>query len=368
METLLLHEKHSMHKATFEALDGYQVPFVYGDVVDEYRAATQAAALYDRSSRGILRFYGPDRESWLHGMTTNDLRSLSLGQGQRTMVCSVKGKVLGLGVITKLDDCIQFDVDPLCRQKTHETLEKFLITEDMTIEDETDRTAVLSVVGPDALSFWEEFQKNHGSKNTLESKNTRGSLDTLWSYQEHLFEGERLGLRRSRLGEVPALDIFAPQKIAGHLFEALLTGLSGNLLGARAAEIIRIEGGEVRYGWDIDENIIPQEADLEEAISYTKGCYLGQETIARLHYRGHVNRHLRGFVFVDKEAPIPERGTKIQVEGAEKGFVTSACRSIRLGVPVALGYLRREFATPGTRVTLGEDGFEAKVTELPFRG
>lgn len=332
METLLLREQHLARGALLGERDGVELPLGYGDTFTEYKAAREAAALFDRSDRTILRFEGPDAVTWLHGMTTSDVKGLPVGQGQPTTLCTSKGKVIGLGTLIKRQEDLWLDLDPLCREPSLASLERLLITEDVIIHDASFKHSFLSLVGPKAAE-------------------TLGALlgtvqlpEALWSYVNFEYAGQEVFLRRGRVGGLPALEAWTS---GDALFELLAKNVP--LAGWQAGELLRIEAGEPRYGKEVTDATIPQEAGLDDAISYTKGCYLGQETIARLHYRGHVNRHLRSFVFL-QDGLVPQSGAGIFVDGEEKGKVTSACLSPRLQRPIAMGYIRREFAEPGTQV------------------
>lgn len=349
MRPLPLRELHLQRGALLGERDGAEVALGYGDTFAEYRAARSSVALLDRSDRTLLRVTGEDRATWLHGMTTNDVKGLAVGAGQRTTLCTAKGKAIGLGVLNKREADILVDLDPLCHDGVVPTLERFLISEDAELLDETGQHALLSLVGPGAAALVQELLQ-------------LGALpEERWASITAHYAGREVWVRRGRLGDLPALDLWAPGPELFELFSA-----RAPMLGHQAAELLRIEGGEPRYGREVTDATIPQEAGLDSAISYHKGCYIGQETIARLHFRGHVNKLLRGFALADgSQAPAP--GAAITVQGEDKGKVTSACLSPSQGRVIALGYIRREFAEPGQTVQLATEAgtVEGVVYALP---
>ena len=349
MRPLPQREQHLSRGALLGERDGAEVAMAYGDTFTEYKAANEAVALLDRSERAILRLEGSDRINWLHGMTTSDVKNLPVGQGQRTTLCNAKGKVIGMGYLTQRADDILLDLDSLCREGALASLERLLITEDVTITDETGLRSLLTVVGPGAEKQLQEFFAELPVAPN--------------SYVNCEYAGKRVWIRKSRVGILPAFDLWAE---GAELFELLASKIP--LLGWQAAELIRIEGGEPRYGHDVTDATIPQEAGLDDAISFEKGCYLGQETIARLHFRGHVNRHLRLFYLEDGQ--IPDVGIPVLINGEEKGKLTSVCLSPKYKIPICLGYVRREFAEAGQKISVqtqaGQSAGEVRL--LPFLG
>jgi folate-binding protein YgfZ len=163
----------------------------------------------------------------------------------------------------------------------------------------------------------------------------------------------------------PGFHCWTAPPHAGALWKALCA--AGTVpVGAEALEVLRVEAGIPAYGRDVDETVILPETRLDALVSYTKGCYIGQETVARVKYRGHINRGLSGLMLEGDR--VPRHGDAIIAEDKDVGRVTSAVRSIALGRPIALGYVRREHFEPGARVSLrmGESLVPARVAELPF--
>jgi folate-binding protein YgfZ len=287
------------------------------------------------AGRARLRISGADRVAFLHGQCTNDIQRLRPGQSCYAAFLNAKGKMRGDAYIVCLDDAFLLDASAGLR----ESLETFIITEDVMIEDVSGKWGAWLVIEPQSafLSFraCEESQFS-GPKDTRDSSQARN--DIVFAHP--------LGL--GIIGAAPGPVTVRPEEL----------------------EVLRIEAGIPKWGVDMDENTIPVEAGLENrAISYDKGCYIGQETIARIKTYGHVNRHLvqlilgpqAGTLPTQAGTPVPPklgRGEKIVAEAKEVGQVTSAACSNRLGKVVALGYVRREFASAGTQLMIGQQPAE----------
>jgi folate-binding protein YgfZ len=255
--------------------------------------------------RARLRVSGSDRVDFLHGQCTNDIRRLRVGENCYAAFLNPKGKMRGEGHIVCLADAFLLEVNPGLAP----SLEKFIVTEDVTIEDLTTVMGEWLVIG-----------------------NQSASLPAAAVVFKH-----PLGL-----GVISAEPIEAT-------------------VGAEDLETFRIEAAAPRWGVDMDETTIPNEAGLEErTISYDKGCYIGQETIARIKTYGHVNRRLVQLSVAG--VSLPGRGEKILADGRDVGHVTSAAFSSRLGKALALGYVRREFAAPGARLEV--DNRMAEVLKI----
>ncbi len=252
-------------------------------------------------SRSRLRVTGVDRVDFLQGQCTNDVRHLRPGESCYAAFLNAKGKMRGEGQVICLADAFLLEVNPGLAP----SLEKFIITEDVTIED------VSALMG------------------------------------EWLIIGDEVG------------EVSQQAMIFQYPFGLVVIGDKPvtETISAEALEVLRIEAAVPKWGVDMDENTIPNEAGLEaRAISYEKGCYIGQETIARIKTYGHVNRRLVQVAMEGESVPV--RGDKLLAEGREVGQVTSAVRSLRLGKPLALGYVRREFATTGTKLNSNKETAE----------
>ena len=322
------------------------------DIAREYRAAREGVALFDRSSLGKVTVTGRDRQAFLQGMLTSEVKALQPGQGAPAAFLDAHGKVKALLVVYATADRVLIELPAAMTEKTLETLDHFLISEKAYFEAADDAFAILGLQGSSSRGLLEQLS---------------GSAIDLAPYAH----GELA------VGDVPVRVINRPEGpgpgfhcwVAADQAEALraaLVGAGATPAGPETLNILRVEAGQPWYPHDVDDSVILPETRLESLVSYTKGCYIGQETVARVKYRGHVNRALSGLV-VDGER-VPETGARLTAEGKDIGRVTSAVRSIALGRPIALGYVRREHFEPGTALTVADAAGEqpARVVALPF--
>jgi folate-binding protein YgfZ len=298
----------------------------------DYERLREAVGLVDRSARGKLRLTGGEAADYLQGQVTNDVEALTPGAGCYAALLNHKGKMLTDMRVLRGEDFIWIDTEPEGLAALVRNASMFSIGRDVRHEDVTAGYAILSLIGPDA----------------------RGALDNPPPGEEHAFTQGEHGLYVSTdLG----IDVICPAGEAAAVREAL----GVEQVSEEAAECLRIESGRPRFSIDMGAETIPEEAGLNErAVSFTKGCYVGQETVARLHYKGKPNRHLRGLRLA---APV-ERGDEIRFGERVVGEVGSTAESPALG-PIALAVVRRE-ATPGDVVQIGAAPVEATVSELPF--
>ncbi len=350
---------YAIHKrcgAIFGDWGGAEVPFKYGDPDGENLSARSEAALFDLSPRGKLRLEGADRVDFVHRMVASDVRALAPGQSQKSMLLSTKGKLIADFTILALEDAYLLDVEPVGLSRLQAALDKYVIADDVRISDVTDAFSLLSVQGPKASEV----------VASLGAPIAALAPDALVATQ--LRGAPAIVVATARFG-VTGYDVYVALEAAPAIFEDL-RARGARLAGFLAHEALRIESGLPRLGADLDEDTLPPEAGLESAISYTKGCYVGQETIARLKYQGHPNRQLVGLT-VDAPEP-PPRFTAIYSgeTGAEKevGRLTSACWSPSRKAVIGLSVIRRDAAEAGTTLRARLDGGDVKATveRLPF--
>jgi folate-binding protein YgfZ len=340
--------------ATFAAWRGCRVAEHYGDVEAEVRAVREGAGVVDRTDRAFLTASGPDAADYLHRMTSNEVNGLAPGQGCYALQLDAQGHILAEFQLLRMDDHVLLETDWQRRGPLRETLEKYIVADNVEIADISEQLAELSVEGP-------------RSRALLRATLTEGALPGAEHNHGWVKFGETpvLVVRVSETGEEGYRLIFMVE-YAQNVWDALAAQrreVDWKPVGHAALNILRTEAGIPWYSMDLDDRTLPPEAGLEQrAISYTKGCYLGQEVIERIRSRGHVNRKLTG-LRLDVET-LPGAGTKLLSGGKEIGQVTTAVRSPRLGA-IALGYVRREHLEPGTRLEL-EGGGTAEVTALPF--
>lgn len=334
----------------------------YGDIPAEHKALRESAGVLDFSFRGRLCLTGADRTRFLHGQVTNDVKKLRVGEGCYSAITTAKGKMQADLNILALQDELLLDIEPGLAKTVTQRLEKFIVADDVQVVDASGHYGLLSVQGAksdNAIHALGLFPK-------LPAK----QLDSC-KISDATF-GEVYLVNNSRFPGTNEFELFVPSHALGAVADKLIAAASsvgGRACGWESFEIARIESGIPRFGVDMDETNIPIECGIESrAISYTKGCYIGQEVLNRIHSIGHVNRELRGLRIETTPENLPQRGDKLILESKEAGYITSTTQSLRLNCVIALGYVRREFKLPGTKLTLqSSDGIKAAtVVGLPF--
>jgi folate-binding protein YgfZ len=318
----------------------------------DYRAARDAVGVIDRSDAGVVDVTGRDRVKFLHALLSNDIGSLGAGQGCAATLLDVHGKVQVTLVVWMLDDRVVLLTPPGMAEATVAALDHYLFAEKVALEDTTGARALLLLVGPAA-------------DETVKRLTGVAPPDTAWSHVAGSLDGVDARVVRGggELGE-PEVWLVVPASERERALTAVL-GAGARPLDDAAVESLRIEAGTPRFGADVDPSVLLPEIPLERLVSHTKGCYPGQEVVVRIRDRGHVNRHLRGLV-LEGDA-VPARGAEVVADGAVVGHVTSAARSLGLGRPIALAFVRRQHA-PGARVWVraGDATLPATVSDLPF--
>jgi folate-binding protein YgfZ len=321
-----------------------------------YRAARHAAAFIDRVERGRLVVAGPDRASYLQGLLTNDVVALAPGRGCYAAYLTPQGRMIADLFVYELGDIMLLSMPLAVKNTVLAKLEQFIFTEDVKLGDVTDTFAQIAIVGPNAAAVLSGLLDG-------EAAGALGDLPEHGNMRAPLAGQPAIVTRVTDTGE-PGFDVYVERSQAAPL-RAALVAASVSELDSNTAEAIRIEAGMPRFGLDMDEDTIPLEAGIEtRAISFSKGCYVGQEVIIRVLHRGHgrVARKLIGLAI--EGAAAPPAGTPVRVGDREVGRVTSSAMSPALGRPIALAYLHRDFLTPGTPVSVS--GVSAVVAELPF--
>jgi folate-binding protein YgfZ len=351
-ERLALHDTHREQGAIFGERWGWVLPVHYGDPDGEYRAVRERAGVVDRSMLGKATVTGRDRQAFLQGMLSNDVKALVSGQGAGAAFLDAHGKVMALLAVYALDDRLLLELPPGLTDKTLGTIDHFLISEKAYFEAADEAFAVLAVQGP-------------GARDLLSGLAGR-SLDLApYQHVEVGVAGAPVRVIHRREAGVPGFHCWTVALHGAALWRALVDA-GARPVGMQALDALRVEAGVAWYGEDVDETVILPETRLEHLVSYNKGCYIGQEVVARVKYRGHVNRALSGLV-LDGDG-VPSRGARVVAEGKEIGRITSAVRSPALGRPIALGYVRREHFEPGSVVGVEDGGAvrPARVAALPF--
>lgn len=323
----------------------------------EYAALRAGAVAADRSHRGRTRLEGPKAAELLTGLVSNDVLSLAPGHGQYAATLTAKGKIVADVRIFAEDGSLLIDVPPRAAASWWETLRKFINPRLARYRDESETSRAFGIFGVDA--------------RRIVARTTGLPADALRDLAPHHHlpatrDGATALVARSPVLGLDGWEIFLPAEAYAALWSRALAA-GATPMGLEAWEIARIEAGTPEWGIDMDDSTIPQEANFDElhAISYTKGCYVGQETVARVHFRGHVNRHLRGLRFVS-DTPPPAGAQLADSAGKVVGDVRSAAISPRLG-GVALGMVRREVEM-GTTLRAAWDGGQTQVdvAAIPF--
>ncbi|HTX32286.1 MAG TPA: glycine cleavage T C-terminal barrel domain-containing protein [Solirubrobacteraceae bacterium] len=307
----------------------------------EYRALTEANGMLDRSERGKLALTGAQAKPFLQGQVSNDVESLAPGTGCYAALLTPKGKMLADLRVLDTGDELLLDTERSALQALFNAIRRTMIGYDVVLHKRTLERGLVSLQGPAAVSV--------------------AGMEALADAPEHSHiagEFDQIAIRAIRTDV--GVDVLCASADTAALTAALQEAGAVPVSEA-TAEVVRVERGRPRYGIDLDETVIPQEAGLNErAVSFTKGCYVGQETVARLHYRGKPNRHLRGLRL---SAPAAS-GDPIRFGDREVGHLGSVAISPRLG-PLALALVRREVPLAAT-VSVGSAGIGAEVVDLPF--
>jgi folate-binding protein YgfZ len=377
MNPLRLQEFHRGLGARFTEANGAQAVNDYGDWPAELAALRETAGVLDLGFRSRLCLAGADRARFLHGQVTNDVNRLRLGGGCYAAITNAKGKMEGDAKVFCLADEILLDLEPGLAGKISQRMEKYIVADDVQVVDAAPHYGLLSVQGPKAA----EVVLGLGWFTALPALPLTSATHSDAELGEIVLANharfEPLGGLPRNAGSPPVsgpagFDLFVPNEslpLVAERLLALVQARGGRACGWQAYETARIEMGIPRFGADMDESNIPLECGIEaRAISYTKGCYIGQEVINRIHSVGHVNRELRGFRLADDLRPLPSRGAKLLQGDREVGHLTSAVHSPRLRANIALGYARRECNQIGAELTLATaDGLSSvRIVELPF--
>lgn len=328
------------------------------NVQREYAAAQTKVAVLDGAERVRVRVSGADATSFLQNMLSHDVKRLQPGQGTHAAFLTNKGKLVAEMRVFKRADDFLIDVDASRAGPLSQAISRYIISEDVLLDDWSDEEASFDLVGPRAAEL--------AGLVTGEAPERFAQLPHLGFLELHIDDRP---LRVSCVGQIPLarFQLAMSATDASDLRERTLheaKALEGLAAGSEVAEMLRIAAGEPRFGVDIDESHLPQEAGLERALSFEKGCYIGQEVVVRLAHRGHVNRKLVRLEIEGAGHPSP--GDVIRLADTDVGNVTSSAALPEPAGSVALGLVRREAFEPGTTVTISTAGGElgARVRSL----
>jgi folate-binding protein YgfZ len=324
------------------------LPRHFGDAAAEYAALRGGAAVVDLGFRTVVRVTGADRVTFLQGMLTNDVASLAPGSGCPALLLTIQGRVTADVRVAVLEDAVLLDVDVRARAGLLEALEQLLIADEVELGDPITPLELIGLEGPAATEV------------------LGGMAGSLAAHAHAAVEVGNVSVRAQRASEVrgPGFVLLVPADAATVVWDALVAA-GARPCGMDALEGRRVEVGVPRIGLDMDGSTLALEVPVEDAISATKGCYLGQEVVARGTARGHVNRRL---VALRLDGPEPPPGAHLVRDGKEAGRLTSVARAFGAGGLAALGLVRREQWEPGTelRVQHGHAVTLARVATLPL--
>lgn len=317
----------------------------------DYEAVREGGAgLIDLSSRGRIRVSGSEAVMFLNGLITNDMKTLSENRWMPAAFPTVQGRLIGAVRVVRTGGSFLIDTDAESHDAILKTVSRFTLAGDFKVTDLTDSTSLLTLQGKRAVEIAEKV-----FETSLADLPRDGVVELEWKGTQATI------IRATHTGE-DGFDLMIDSVRASEVREALISA-GAQPVSEDTFETLRVEAGIARYGRDMDDSNVVVETNLDDAVSYTKGCYIGQEIIIRIKHRGHVAKKLTGLRF-DTDQKI-ESGAVIKSNDKEIGRVTSAVFSPKLNCTIALGYLRYEYLDPGTTVST-DNNISASVTELPF--
>ena len=343
--------------AQLDVINGWEMAQSYSGKSSEHLAVRANAGLIDLSFCGCLKIWGGEAVQFLNGLVTNDVKTLEVGKGMQAAFLTGHGKVRAICRVLNLGQEFLVINDPQTHAKVTAYVSPFSYAGDFKVEDVSQNYRLLSVQGPKAHVVMREV-----------------CFEPVPALEEHdwfetLIAGHRaLVVRASHTGEA-GFDIFIAESALGDVWDfILLKGEFHSLVpvGLQALDSLRIEAGIPAYGVDIDETNMLLETGLNDAVSFNKGCYTGQEAVAMATYRGHVSKKLSGLAVSSDE--VPSRGDSLKKDGKNIGFVTSALQSSTVGSVIALAYLKYGFFDVGNSIEVEAVSgvYPAIVVELPF--
>ena len=349
MSIATLQDKLATSGARLATYRGAETAASFGDVAAEFRVLLEGCAVCDMSWHAKLIFSGKDRVRWMNGMVTNNIRDLAPGQGVYCFILTPQGHNQGDLVAYNRGEYLLATTDREQGPKITATLSRYIIMDKVEIEDISDKLSTIGVAGPKA-------SKTLAGIGIDVSQLQRGQvIDAVW-------REVGVSVARNVHPQMDGYEIWLAPENAEKLWGGL-TAAGAVPVGSDALETYRIARGVPRYGVDLRERDLPQETGQEHALNFTKGCYIGQEIVERIRARGNVHRTFIGF---EVRGDAPQLGTKVRAGDKDVGEITS---SARVPFPsgertLALGYMRREVATPGSTVQIGEQS--GSVETIPF--
>ena len=340
--------------AVFTIEDGWLMAQCFGDPASEYASVVDSAGLFDLADRAMLQFTGEDRLSYLQGMLSNDLRPLKTFDGQKAAILTQQGKVIAdVRVLCSLNSFYLDFREPL-KEKILNHLRRYLVADDVEIHDPNEQWKMLSLQGPGAKAILDQLFAGAHLPN---QPHQHGMVQ---------YDGSPVCVVRSDRSGYDGFDLIVQNSQLAALARRQIE-LGAAWVGAQAQNILRVEAGIPLYGRDFSEDNLLLEVALDDAVSFSKGCYLGQEVVERIRSRGHINRKLCGLL-LDGDKPA-NPGDTLTANTKDVGQITSSVESIALQRPIALGYINKEFWAPGTTLSVRQIGGSetaATVTARPI--
>jgi folate-binding protein YgfZ len=319
------------------------------EVRSEFGALLSGAGVYDLSSKAKIALTGGDRMRWLNGMVTNNIRDLAVGRGVYAFLLNPQGHILGDLYAYNRGESLIIDTDQTQSETLLATFDHYIIMDDVEVANVSDKVTAVGIAGPKSL----EVLRAAGF--TLPELEPLQFVDVTW-------QGVVVTIVRADNASVRTYEAWlSPHQVT--LLRDALKKAGATPVNTASLELLRIAAGIPRYGQDIRERDLPQETEQQRAVHFSKGCYIGQEIVERIRSRGNVHRKFTGF---EVQGALPAVGTKIQADGRDVGEITSVA-SLPVAdreCLVALGYIRREIATPGKQFQIGDT--QLSVAALPF--
>jgi glycine cleavage system T protein len=338
--------------ATCDDTFGVRVPRAFGSPQGEWQAIRQAVGILDARHRGLIAVTGGDRVSFLQGQLTNDVNQLAPGNGTYAALLTIQGRVVADLYVFVLADRVLLDVPAIRSDAVRAALERFIIADDVELAI-GGIDALLSVEGPRAAQLLSDV--------------AGATLADLQPYQHREIAIDSVTVRVVAIGQTgeAGFRLLGLRTDAATLWQRLIAA-GATPVGLDALNVLRLEAGIPWYGIDMDEEALVMEVGLDDAISFNKGCYLGQEVVERVAARGHVNRKLCGLI--GAASIVPPAGTTLSRDGKDIGHVTSAAASPALGSIVALGYVHRSAGDIGTvlQACVTDQPIDLTITARPF--
>lgn len=352
-----LYKVHQKLNATFGELhDGWNIPLVYTNPNHENNMVRSNVGIADISYLSTLCLTGEDRAKFLHRIISNDVENLSVGEGNYATLLTNRGKIIGDLKVYILPDRIYISTAPECEQQVYTELDKYIIADDVELSIATEQVGTIAVYGPNSTELVESVLGLDGLQN-------------LHEHHSQIYEGNNQWIAcvcSHYTGEY-GYHLYTSSDGLEWLWNKL-TDKNEEIahIGWESLEALRIEAGTSRYGTELTDSIFPLEAELEHAIDFEKGCYIGQEIVARMKYRGHPNRLLRG-IEIQSDVSV-QQNSPIIVDDKEVGWVTSSTYSTTLDKCIAMGYIRMAYTDSGSQIQINtpNDTYSGIVVNLPF--